>query len=292
MNDEEIRKRIDNCPRLGALRSINQTLKELVHAEQQYTGQIAETIRRDPTLTSRLLKTVNSVFFGLSFQVSRIEDAVLYLGLRRIRELGMATPIIEEFSDLNVGFRPVNWRMMWQHNIATAILTREVLSTFGYQYEDDSDYIVGLVHNVGKIVMAFGFSDSFDQILRSNPSEDTEHMELEKRFIGWDHAQLGAYYLEQHFLTDEIVDSVRHHHHPAEAQVSPYLAAAVQLADHLARSVGISGIESHHPTHEAEWRELSGWGILCEEDEETERIAVASLRHTLMLLPTIIKGMV
>lgn len=290
--EQEICRRIEYCPRLGSLRSINEALQELLHAEQSYTAQIAEIIRRDPTLTARLLKLVNSVFFGLSTRITNIEEAVFYMGLRQIRELGMATPIIEDFNNLQVGFRKVNWRQMWQHSIGTAILTREILSLINYPLGDDADYIVGLVHNVGKIVQAFAFPQEFDRLV-SMPADNTEALaQHEREWIGWDHARIGAYYLEQHKLGEAIVEAVRYHNQPYEAEAYPQLAAAVQVADHLVRTVGIQGIEQTPPVTEAQWTELAGWEILFGANEEESHLAMASLRHSLQLLPTIIKGMV
>ncbi len=288
----EICRRVEHCPRLGSLRSINQALKELLHAEQSYTAQIAEIIRRDPTLTARLLKLVNSVFFGLSSCITNIEEAVFYLGLRQIRELGMATPIIEDFYELNVGFRKVNWRQLWQHSIGTAILTRETLSLTGHTFDDDSDYIVGLVHNVGKIVLAFAFPEEFDKIVNMH-AENTETIAAHERsIIGWDHAEIGAYYLEKHSLSPSIIKSVRFHNDPYACEEYAHVAAAVQISDHLARSVGILGIEQIPQVSYDDCLTLPGWKILFGEQNQECTLAIASLKHSLLLLPTIIKGMV
>src|ERR1700750_1800756 len=89
-SDAEITKRIDACPKLASLQSINRALAGLVNSEQSFNSQIAEIIRRDPSLTARLLRMVNSVYFGLTAKVNNIEEAVFYLGLRQIRELSMA----------------------------------------------------------------------------------------------------------------------------------------------------------------------------------------------------------
>ena len=122
---KDIERRLKACPSLPSLGSINNALKELLHAEQRYTAQISEVIRRDPSLTSRLLRLVNSVYIGLSVPVNSIEEAVFYLGVRQIRQLVMATPIIEDFQKLT-GSNPFPWREFWQHCIGTAIMTRDV----------------------------------------------------------------------------------------------------------------------------------------------------------------------
>src|SRR5207247_3164117 len=110
-----------------SLRSIDSALRELLNAEGRYTTQISEIIRRDPSLTARLLRLVNSVYYGLTTPVNNIEEAVFYLGVRQIRQLATVTPIIEDFQKL-AGTVPFPWRDFWQHCIGTAILTREVTS--------------------------------------------------------------------------------------------------------------------------------------------------------------------
>ncbi|HTO04128.1 MAG TPA: HDOD domain-containing protein, partial [Opitutus sp.] len=104
--DDVIRRRIDSCPKLGSLQSINRALSDLVNSEQSLNSQIAEIIRRDPSLAARLLRMVNSVYFGLSTRVNNIEEAVFFLGLRQIRELSMATPVIEELEKLQCNTQP------------------------------------------------------------------------------------------------------------------------------------------------------------------------------------------
>ena len=142
--DDEIRKRIEKCPKLASLQSINKQLAGLVNSEQSFNSQIAEIIRRDPSLTARLLRMVNSVYFGLSAKVNNIEEAVLYLGLRQIRELSMATPVIEDMERISSSMPKLPWRDLWQHSIGTAIMVRELLATTPLMIDDDTDYIMGL----------------------------------------------------------------------------------------------------------------------------------------------------
>lgn len=93
-SEEEIVRRVNACPKLASLQSVNRALSDLVRSDASLSSQIAEVIRRDPSLSARLLRMVNSVYFGLSTRVNNIEEAVFFLGLRQIRELSLATPVI------------------------------------------------------------------------------------------------------------------------------------------------------------------------------------------------------
>ena len=283
------------------MRSINNALSELVYAEQSFTTQIAEIIRRDPTLTSRLLKLVNSVFFGLSKRVTSIEDAVFYLGLKQIRELALATPVIEDFNRLKKNGLDIDWRMLWQHSIGTAIVTREIVHIAGIAVEDDIDYIAGLVHNVGQILKASVFADEFQNWFRQEHSSLSAECAAESAHIGWNHAEMGAHFLSQHQLSEEVVTAVRYHHHPEHPQANQ-LAAAIQIADHLVRTTEIVGIETVCRQEDADegvdfWekhcKHLSGWEILFGADDGSNPAAeLNALLQSLQRLPKILSEIV
>ena len=288
---KEILSQLARCPSLPSLGSINKALHGLLIVEQRYTAHIAEIIRRDPSLTSRLLRLVNSVYYGLNTPVNSIEEAVFYLGVRQIRQLAMVTPVIEDFQRLT---RQCDfpWREFWQHCIGVAILTREVTTSINVQ-SDDADYVAGLVHDVGKIVMAWTFPDHFTEIHRQGVANPRNLVEVENEVLGIDHAELGALYLERHHLPELMVHSARYHHQPERAAQFPQTIAAVQIADLLLRSekMGFSG--DHREVTRDECFAASGWKILLPDSHETEHnIARASLTRTLEQMPQLLEGLV
>lgn len=292
-SDEEIARRVDGCPKLASLQSVNQALSALVKSEQSLNAQIAEVIRRDPSLSARLLRMVNSVYFGLSTHVNNIEEAVFFLGLRQIRELSMATPVIDELDQLQRNTSPgLPWKALWSHSIATAILTREILATTPLHIDDDTDYLGGLLHNVGKVVMAYAFPEESRQLVTMPARDAAEFAEHERTLIGWDHAHIGAQYLARHRLSDEITFAVDYHNDPDRAPRHRLFAAAVQVADHLARHTGISGgFEQIDPIEADSWLVLPGWKILYGADGEESMLARASIANSMQRLPSMLQGL-
>jgi putative nucleotidyltransferase with HDIG domain len=288
---EQIEARLRSCPRLPSLGSINSALRELLNADQRYTSQVAEVIRRDPSLTARLLRMVNSVYYGLSTPVNSIEEAVFYLGIRQIRQLVMVTPVVEDFQKL-AGNTPFRWRDFWQHCIGTAILTREVLSAV-YSPTDEVDYVAGLVHDVGKIAMASAFPEHFNRVYRNRNADGPQGRELEREILGMDHAELGALYLRNHNLPDVLVDTARYHHEPERAAHNGQVIAAVQIANLLVRHAGIGFSGDAEPVTEEQCLGATGWSMLFPNQSESERaIARANLQRSLDRLPTILEGLV
>jgi HD-like signal output (HDOD) protein len=287
--EEEIRRRLDACPKLASLQSVRSALRALVNAEESETSKIAEVIRRDPSLSARLLRMVNSVYFGLSARINNIEEAVFFLGVRRIRELSMATPVIEELDSLRSPRVPGQvWKDLWSHSVGTALLCRELLVAAPITVDDDTDYLAGLLHHVGKIVMANAFAEEFMTAAGIEAGTPEEVCAIERELIGWDHAQIGAYYLERHQIAEEIVFAVRYHHDPARAPSHHHFAAGVQVADYLVRHAGIGGgFERVGPIEAGAWKHIAGWQILFG-DSET---AGAHLPPILRRLPSVLKGL-
>jgi HD-like signal output (HDOD) protein len=291
LGPNEIQTRLARCPSLPSLSSINKTLQGLMLTENRYTAQIAEIIRRDPSLTSRLLRLVNSVYYGLSTPVNSIEEAVFYLGVRQIRQLVTVTPVIEDFQRLTLKCA-FPWREFWQHCIGTAILTHEITGAVQAP-PDDSDYIAGLVHDVGKIVMASTFPHHFTEIHRQAIEGSRDLTEIENEVLGIDHGELGALYLERHRLSELLVQTARFHHQPEKAQSHQQIIASVQIADLLIRSekMGISG--NYVEVTREQCFAASGWKVLFPGTQETEQnIARASLSRTLEQMPQMLEGLV
>ena len=291
LTSSEIQTQLARCPSLPSLGSINKALQGLLLNEQRYTAQIAEIIRRDPSLTSRLLRLVNSVYFGLTTPVNSIEEAVFYLGVRQIRQLAMVTPVIEDFQRLT---RQCNfpWREFWQHCIGSAILTREITTNVPGPSED-SDYVAGLVHDVGKIVMAWTFPDHFSEIHRQALAGERDLSEIEVEILGVNHSQLGALYLERHRLPELMIHSARYHHCPEKAPQHNHVIAAVQLADLLLRSAAIGRSGNYVPVTREECFAAPVWNLLLAKTPEAEQALVkAAISRTLEQIPSMLEGMV
>jgi HD-like signal output (HDOD) protein len=208
-----------------------------------------------------------------------------------ILQLTMVTPIIEDFQRLSTQCS-FPWREFWQHCIGTAILTREVVS-LAQSPPDESDYIAGLVHDVGKIVMAWSFPEHFSEIHRRATQATQDLSAIETEVLGIDHSHLGALYLERHNLPDLMVKSARFHHHPEQAKGHELIVASVQIADLLMRSARIGCSGNFVEVTREQCLEASGWHVLFPNQAAAEQtIARASLHRCLERLPSVLEGLV
>jgi HD-like signal output (HDOD) protein len=292
MSEVELRQRIEGCPKLASLRSIHGALADLLRNHHSQAGQFAEIIARDPSLTARLLRMVNSVYFGLGTQVGTIEDAVLYLGLRQIRSLALATPVLEDMSAMGADGPQVSWRDFWLHTLACAFATRDLLNHSDVTIDDDTDYITGLLQNVGKVVIAKVFPAEFAQLTQSVYENEAQVLAAERALLGWDHAAIGAYYLESHKIPAEIVEAVRFHHDPLQAPARKHLAAATHLADGYARLAGLSGgVELRPAPTEDELIAAPSAALLWGDDLAARTAQMRPLADSMRRLPELVNAL-
>ena len=291
LNPAEIAARVAQCPALPSLGKISQSIQSFLQAEHSFTAEISETVSRDPSLTSRLLRLANSAYYGRMTPVRSIDEAVFFLGTRQIRQLALSTPIVEDFQRLTVRCA-FPWRDFWQHCIAVAIMTREVLNAV-HAVPDESHYVAGLVHDLGKAVMAWSFPQHFTEIHRRTLRGQCGLATIECEILGMDHAELGAIYMESHQLPHLMIEATRCHHQPHQAAQFPGIIAAVNVADMLVRmqTIGFSGERST-----VTWDEClasSGWVNLFSSVAEAKAgEARLSLTRTLHGISTLIESLV
>jgi HD-like signal output (HDOD) protein len=215
------------------------------------------------------------------------------MGLRQIRELSMATPVVEELERIGSAYASLPWRELWQHSIGSAILTRDILAHTDILVDDDTDYIIGLLHNVGKVLLATLWPREFAEITSRDYPDPEAVCAAERALVGWDHAMIGGHYLRRHQLAPEIVLAVRHHSAPALAGEYQRYAAAVQIADLAVRETGIcGGFERLSSLPMGAWCQCPGWRVIFAEDDPAADSARVAIQHTLARLPAMLTGLV
>jgi HD-like signal output (HDOD) protein len=300
--EQQIKKAIESCPRLGSLRKINSTFKDLARADQDFSGQIAEIIRRDPALTSRLLQMVNSAYYGLDQTVSSVEDAVFYLGTKQIRQMALATPVLEDLQQFVGGTTHVDWMGFWLQSIGCAVMTRELLSYAPVAPPGDADYISGLVSGMGYLVSNHAFPAQMAAIYLEKPESESHFSEMQKELIGWDHLEVAAHYMESHHIPEAIRVPVRYQNHPEEAGDYRMAACALYVAKRMISSPlrpqfpGSSTASA--PRYRIPMPNAPEWD-LCPElhqiiasDGSDPGTKIQSLRYTLQQLPEMMRGLI
>ena len=257
MPEAELRQRISHGHHLSSLHSNITALAKLFRNQRTPIEEFSKIISQDPALTARLLRMANSAFFGLNAQINTIDGAVLHLGLSSVRLLMTTAPLTEDLESKAKDGTKVSWREFWMHSLGCAYATREILNQCDLGVDNDTDYLSGLLHNIGKLVIAHVFPAEFTLLSQPLDQDEAQVLVAERELLGWDHAAIGAFFLETHLIPLEVVEAVRYHHDPLKAPHHPSFAAATQLADIMVGDAGLKdGPEKRSIRNERELMEL------------------------------------
>ena len=243
---------------LPSLKGIIVQLKQLTEHPQARIQDIAEIIRNDQSLTVRLLRLANSAFYSPSEPILNINEAVLYLGLVQVRNAILTARFIEKTCE--VPAKLMVWREFWLHGIGVGVVLQH-LSTYmeEQRLQEESYYVVGLFHDIGKLVLAYLSVDYFAQVLEESSKRQSGTSPVEIEILGLNHASIGSWYLQQQGLPPALYEAIRLHHSWQFAPGPTEEASMISLADqmvHLFRQ-GQSGSFwplDWNPGESDEWR--------------------------------------
>jgi HD-like signal output (HDOD) protein len=274
-----LRKHLEQRSSVGRL----PTLKGILNDVQKYTAdpnmtifQISEHISRDPSLSVHLLRMANSAYYTRSEPVVSIQEAVLFLGIEQVRMISMSTGCVEMMSPQ--GKSGFEWSDFWRHCIATAYFSR-MLGRFFLRPNSDPelDYIAGLLHDVGKLVIAMLFPDGFGYVLNKAKQERLSFCDAEKTYFDTDHGALGGWYLERQNVPPMVFEAVRCHHNWKISVENQEIAALINVADFLARSSGL-GCSGNMEEIQISFLETPAWEFLFQNVRMKEDISVLQER--------------
>ncbi|MBN2298709.1 MAG: HDOD domain-containing protein [Deltaproteobacteria bacterium] len=222
-------RKFRNIEHFFTLPSISQEIIDLASDSLLAASRMARIIEKDPVLTSRLLKVVNSAFYGFHRQIDSVEHAIVILGNEEVVNLAFSIAIHKILETIS----PDHAEKLWEHSLIVAHLSQWLGPFLGYRIKDKI-YTVGLLHDFGKIV----FLQRGHFISDSGRPSSLDDLANEEMDSGLSHAEMGAYVAERWNLPSGIVDALQCHHLPGKAKDTA-LAVTVHLADVIAHTGSI-----------------------------------------------------
>jgi putative nucleotidyltransferase with HDIG domain len=222
---------IRNLPFLPASFEIIPRLLLLISDPEMDGEALAELIRVDAGLTADVLRVSNSAAYGGALRTETLVQAIARLGLRevsRVVTMVVTSPVLS--NSQQVGFASVD---LWQHSLASAIATQTLAENAGL--DGEVAFTTGLLHDIGKTVLAQAFGEEYIQTIHRCKSENVAFWEAERTVLQTNHADIGGRLLKHWNFPDEIVAGVGWHHDLAMCP-RPYrkMTAAVHLGNVLA----------------------------------------------------------
>jgi HD-like signal output (HDOD) protein len=209
-------------------------------------SDLLRVIMSDPPLAAKLLRVANSVHFHRGHDVSDLQSAIVRLGFSNVRNLLMGVAVIRSFNGFFVG-APYTREDFWVHSIAVGV-TASRLSNGSEQLSASSSFVMGLLHDIGKLVLDRAARETFAQAIHLAQDGKIPLFEAERLRLGCDHAAIAGELLTRWKFPRELVEPVRWHHEPSRCGEAhrPH-ATLLQAADWIcnSRRLGTSG--NDHP---------------------------------------------
>lgn len=224
-------------------------LAEMVGDERTSIESFAAVIVRDPSLTARVLKVVNSPYYGLASKIDTISRAVMILGTKDLANLVFSLSAVTKFS--KISSRVTNMNTFWRHAVYTG-LTAEVLAHRANVLHPERLFVAGLLHDIGTLLINQRFPELAEASVQGAYGNELLLYQTEQEWLELDHANMGAILMEHWHLPEATCDAIRWHHEPQQAEVAPLEAALVHVADILANLSGV-GSYSEQITEQADF---------------------------------------
>ncbi|MCD6526673.1 MAG: HDOD domain-containing protein [Desulfuromonas sp.] len=239
---EEILKAIQNVPLLSPSAS---QLLQVTAREDHDIQDVIDIVKCDSALTARVLKIVNSVAYGLAYQVSTIDRAISYLGDRTIAGIALGDSASALFHKELAGYEGPKSEL-WNHDLRTAIAAREIARYATQPLNADVAFTAGILHAVGKAVLSDFLSNSANDVLIGIDSHEVgDYLAGERELVGIDHTEAGFELAKNWDLPESLQMAIRYHHNPADApQEHQLLVYAVHLACIIAMMCGSQASDS------------------------------------------------
>jgi len=269
MNEEGVRRIVGRVGNLPSLPRVYSRLTTALSKDTVSASDIARILKQDMAICAKVLQMVNSAFFRLQRTISGIEEAVAYLGFNTIRQIVLA---VEVFRNSHPQIQP---KISLEALQAHALLVADLASNLYAEKRGKEDaFVAGLLHDIGKLVLAIGLPAHFDKTIAEMKDRDCPMYIAEQRVSGVTHAEVGGYLLGLWGLPYPIVEAVASHHMPSRVDAKEFgILASTHIANALIHDElsSIAGGSEQHSTSldlgyvesigvEArlpEWRELA-----------------------------------
>jgi len=224
-----ILKKLDQIEDLPTLPAVAIEVNKMLLDYDTTIDKLSDTIEKDQAMVSKILKLVNSAFFGLRGKISNISHAIVVLGFNTIRNAVVSISIIDAFS-VKEGLDGFDITDFWKHSLAVAVTSKYLAEKTGIHPADDC-FVAGLLHDMGKIVLLQHFKDLFQKVWQAVKENNLSFYEAEKREIPVDHARIGGHLARKWQLPTALVDAIQYHHAVRPNADDQHLLMIIHAAD-------------------------------------------------------------
>lgn len=235
MADTAIKQLVSQIRKLPAQPKLHTLVTDELKSENGSMDVVGKLISQEPIMSAKIMQVVNSAFFGLTREISDATESVMVLGAERIKALILLAGVFSQYSSAKCpGFSP---EPVWGHSIQVGAFARAIaLAETKNPRSAEAAFTAGLLHDIGKLVLAGNLPEMYDTVQRLKASKKITSREAELEILGTSHAELGACLLATWGLPLPILEALAWHHEPARSDEQGFtLLAAVHAANVFAQ---------------------------------------------------------
>ncbi|MET0060725.1 MAG: HDOD domain-containing protein [Candidatus Thiodiazotropha endolucinida] len=236
---------VEDIDQLVSLPEVFIQVNRLMEQPHCSSTKLAEIISTDVDISARLLRLVNSPFYGLRSKVDTISRAVTIAGIHELRNLVLATTAIRAFT--GIPEKLVNMDDFWRHAVTTGVLS-QMLAQLSNALHSERLFVAGMLHDMGRLVIYLTLPDKAMDILEITGGDDWILAEIEDQVLGFNHMDVGAALMQSWHLPENLISVAKNHHRPSHATEPEMDVAIVHIALAVAR-----GEMSGHSVEEMFW---------------------------------------
>ena len=215
---------------LVSLPEIRIRVNELLDEPNITAAELGNIICQDTSLTARLLKIVNSSYYGFEAKIETVSRAVEVVGLRELRGLVIADSAVETFS--HVSKEILNNIRFWRHSLYCGVIAR-LLAEQCHVLHSERLFVAGLLHDIGKLIIAHRLPNETRMIQLEATQGLRSEYEIEQDFLGFNHSEVGGELMKEWNMPETLIESVANHHSPRLAKTGVMETSIVHIANIL-----------------------------------------------------------
>lgn len=206
-------------------------LRERLADPQHTRKEVADVILHDPALTARLLRIVNSAYYGLPQPVREISHALNILGEEELHNLVIVTSIVKTMANIS---SPVPIDTFWRNSIYSAVMANNLAKNSVPDADSwEEFFIAGLLLNIGVLLLYHHEPDLWSEVHKQMAETGSPDYEIEQDLLGFDHADVGSLMARRWKFSDGLIDCIQCHHKPAE-EIPNVTQSIMGLTGHFA----------------------------------------------------------
>lgn len=208
----------------------------ITNSPEATAEQLAAVVRLDQSLSTKVLRLANSAYYGRRMKAETITDAVVTLGFSSVRNLAASASVIDALFPKKM-FPGFSWQDMWIHSVTCAVASENLYSRMTKKSAggNESAFVAGLLHDVGKLILARALPQRFIQVVEAVREYNFDMVRAESNILSTNHTKIGGDLAEQWEFPAKLTAGIAFHHSPEAACEYEDIARAVQAGNMLAK---------------------------------------------------------